>query len=514
MQRSGGNNGNIYDLRKDLQRPQAPSQKKETSGSTDSRYGFNGEPLSFAPDRTSNGAVRRTRTDNSIEFPTQPRRTAQSSAPRTRSQGQNRSAPRSRTASAGRNSSGTARRPQQRRPQSQQTGQTADRAARQRYKNQRLRPAQQQQVRDPVRREKRKKRRLTRAALKRRRMMRRLMAFVTLLAVIAAGVYLTMTMLFKIGTIEVQTEDGTVVQEAAGYSSGQILQALGVQLEENIFSFDPAEKETALERQFPLLESIRVVRDYPNTVVVKVAEAVPAYAMQTESGWLTLSDKFKILACDAAQPDGLKTLYGGEVSTTTPGEMLSFAAEQSAESAASAASDAADSAASTLEATDKKMEALATLQAKLEEYGMLDDVTRMEFADTDQIAFLYQDRVSVLLGTLNDLDYKLDRARYVLTNADGKGCAPTDTGRLDFSHISAGSTRKIYFAQGEPTLPSGYVVPEPTEPAVDDTADDTAADTADDAAAAQPADGTEAAADETPLTDPARMTANEDENPM
>ena len=86
MQRSGGNNGNIYDLRKDLQRPQAPSQKKETSGSTDSRYGFNGEPLSFAPDRTSNGAVRRTRTDNSIEFPTQPHRTAQSSAPRTRSQ--------------------------------------------------------------------------------------------------------------------------------------------------------------------------------------------------------------------------------------------------------------------------------------------------------------------------------------------------------------------------------------------------------------------------------------------
>ena len=74
----------------------------------------------------------------------------------------------------------------------------------------------------------------------------------------------------------------------------------------------------------------------------------------------------------------------------------------------------------------------------------MDDVTRMEFADTDQMAFLYQDRVSVLLGTRNDLDYKLDRARYVLTNADGKGCAPTDTGRLDFSHVSAGSTRKIY----------------------------------------------------------------------
>ena len=510
MQRSGGNNGNIYDLRKDLQRPQAPSQKKETSGSTDSRYGFNGEPLSFAPDRTSNGAVRRTRTDNSIEFPTQPRRTAQSSAPRTRSQGQNRSAPRSRTASAGRNSSGTARRPQQRRPQSQQTGQTADRAARQRYKNQRLRPAQQQQIRDPVRREKRKKRRLTRAALKRRRMMRRLMAFVTLLAVIAAGVYLTMTMLFKIGTIQVQTADGTVVQEVGGYSSSQILQALGVQTEENILSFDPAAKEAELEKQFPLLESIRVVRDYPNTVVVQVTEAVPTYAMQTKSGWLTLSDQFKILACESAQPEELKTLYGGEPVSVTPGDQLTFAAQ-----ADPAASDASGSAAASAAVqTDDRLDALNELQAKLEEYGMLDDVTRMEFADTDQMAFLYQDRVSVLLGTRNDLDYKLDRARYVLTNADGKGCAPTDTGRLDFSHVSAGSTRKIYFAQGEPTLPSGYVVPEPEEPAQTEepSADDTTADGAEDAAA-QPA-GDTAAAEETPLTDPARMTANETQDPM
>ena len=507
--RNNRNNGNIYDLRKDLQHTPPPSQQKGSSGSADGRYGFNGEPLSFAPDRTANGTVRRTRTDNSIEFPSQPRRTEQSGTRRTSGQNRNRTAQRSRTAQPEQRASGTARKPQQRRSQGQKPRKTAAQAAQQRYKNQRLRPAQQQ-PRDPVQREKRKKRRLTRAALKRRRMLRRLMAFVTLLAVIAAGVYLTMTMLFKIGTIQVQMEDGTVVQEAGGYSSGEIIQALGVAPEENIFSFDPGEKEAALERQFPLLESIRVVRDYPNTVVVQVTEAVPAYAMQTQSGWLTLSDQFKILACGSAQPEGLKTLYGGEAKTTAPGEQLSFAAEDAADS--TAASDSA--AASSPEEADKKMETLTALQAKLEEYELLDDVTRMEFADTDQVAFLYQDRVSVLLGTLNDLDYKLDRARYVLTNADGKGCAPTDTGRLDFSHVSAGSTRKIYFAQGEPTLPSGYVVPEPEEPAQTEepSADDTTADGAEDAAA-QPA-GDTAAAEETPLTDPARMTANETQDPM
>ena len=76
--RNNRNNGNIYDLRKDLQHTPPPSQQKGSSGSADGRYGFNGEPLSFAPDRTANGTVRRTRTDNSIEFPSQPRRTEQS----------------------------------------------------------------------------------------------------------------------------------------------------------------------------------------------------------------------------------------------------------------------------------------------------------------------------------------------------------------------------------------------------------------------------------------------------
>ena len=508
MQQNRGNNGNIYDLRRDLPRSPSSSQGGGASGSSDGNYGFNGEPLSFAPDRTANGTVRRTRTDNSIEFPTQPRTVRQTEETRrTRSQSTARSAQRPRTAQPNRaSSSGTAQRPKTTKKRRSQSG--GKTAARQQAQNQRLRPVQQN--RDPVRREKRKKRKMTQKAIRRRRMIRKLMALVTLLAVIAAGIYLTVTMLFKIGTIEVQTADGAVVQEIAGYTSDEILQTLGVQLEENIFSFDPAAKEAELELQYPLLESIKVVRDYPNTVVVQVTEAVPAYAMQTRSGWLTLSDKFKILSCDAAQPEGLKTLYGGEVSTTTPGEMLSFAAEQPAESAASGDSETADSAASTLEVTDKKMEALATLQAKLEEYGMLDDVTRIEFADTDQMAFLYQDRISVLLGTLNDLDYKLDRARYVLTDADGKGVSPTDTGGLDFSHVSAASTtRKFYLAQGAPTLPSGYVVPEKVEPETPAETADSEQTTADDAAG-----DTAPAEDELPLTDPARMTATDEENPM
>ena len=353
---------------------------------------------------------------------------------------------------------------------------------------------------------------MTRATLRRRRILRRLTAFAMLLCVIGAGIYLTMTMLFRISSIQVQTPDGKQVTEIAGYSADSILQRMGVQLEENIFSFEPGEKAAVLEQNFPLLGSIKVIRDYPNTVVVQVTEAVPAYAVQNGSKWLVISDKWKILSEESAQPEGLCTLYGGKLQDTAPGQ--AFCLVEDADAASVSGSEAAGSE-STADTGDARMEALSTLVSKLEEYGLSQDVTRLEVADTEQIAFLYQDRISVLLGTLNDLDYKLDRARYVLTNADGKGCGPTDTGRLDFSHTSASSTRKIYFAQGEPTLPSGYVVPPKVEepaPAED------AADSTDSTDSTDAADTTEPAADadaeQLPLTHPDRMTANEEENPM
>ena len=479
-----GDNGRPYDQNRDSLRSSGSSQRTTppNDGASDtSRYGFNGEPLSRPPARTANGTVRRTRTDNSIEFPTQPRpvRDTGSAARRPAQR------PANRNGRPAQNSRSAAR---------QQQGQGYN-------KNQKLRPAPQ---RDAQRREGRKKRRLTRAAIRRRRRLRRLATFGLLLCVIGIGMYLTVTMLFRISAIQVQTADGTQVTEIAGYSADSILQTLGVQVEENIFSFDPGAKAAELERQYPLLESIRVVRDYPNTVVVQVTEATPTYAVQAGSSWLTLSDKFKILSADPAQPDGLCTLYGGEATTAAPGEQLSFAAPE-------ADSTAGTSAASDSSASDAKMSALATLQAKLDEYGMRSDVTRIEFADTEQIAFLYQDRISVLLGTLNDLDYKLDRARYMLNNEDGKGCAATDTGRLDFSHVSAGSTRKIYFAQGDPVLPSGYAVPEKVEP---ETPEETADSSLTDEEAPQAAPAADTAQEEPALTDPARMTANEDENPM
>lgn len=500
-----------YDLNRDVARTSAPSQDPTPRSTGSSRYGYNGEPLSRPPSRSANGSVRASRADNSIQFPTQSqtRRPAQGSnttqypsggRPKNAKSGgkQRRPANNARSGQNSRKNQNAQNHPNRQHPAASQ--------------NQRPRPAQSAPQQSPARREMRKKRKVTRATLRRRRILRRLTAFAMLLCVIGAGIYLTMTMLFRINSIQVQTPDGKQVTEIAGYSADSILQRMGVQLEENIFSFEPGEKAAVLEQNFPLLGSIKVIRDYPNTVVVQVTEAVPAYAVQNGSKWLVISDKWKILSEESTQPEGLCTLYGGKLQDTTPGQGFWFVDDADAASASGSEAAESESAVST---ENDRMEALRTLVSKLEEYGLSQDMTRLEVADTEQLAFLYQDRISVLLGTLNDLDYKLDRARYVLTNADGKGCGPTDTGRLDFSHTSASSTRKIYFAQGEPTLPSGYVVPpKAEEPApAEDTADSTES-----TEGATPTDTTEPAAEtdteQLPLTHPDRMTANVEENPM
>ena len=501
-----------YDLNRDVARTSAPSQDHTPRSTGSSRYGYNGEPLSRPPSRSANGSVRASRADNSIQFPTQTQ-----SQTRRPAQGSNTTQYPSGSRPKNAKSGGKQRRPANnaRSGQSSRKNQNAQNHSNRQHpagSGQRLRPAQSAPQQSPARREQRKKRKVTRATLRRRRMLRRLTAFAMLLCVIGAGIYLTMTMLFRINSIQVQTPDGKQVTEIAGYSADSILQRMGVQLEENIFSFEPGEKAAVLEQNFPLLGSIKVIRDYPNTVVVQVTEAVPAYAVQNGSKWLVISDKWKILSEESTQPEGLCTLYGGKLQDTTPGQGFWFVDDADAASASGSEAAESESAVSTETA---RMEALRTLVSKLEEYGLSQDMTRLEVADTEQLAFLYQDRISVLLGTLNDLDYKLDRARYVLTNADGKGCGPTDTGRLDFSHTSASSTRKIYFAQGEPTLPSGYVVPpKAEEPApAEDTADSTES-----TEGATPTDTAEPAAEtdteQLPLTHPDRMTANVEENPM
>ena len=173
----------------------------------------------------------------------------------------------------------------------------------------------------------------------------------------------------------------------------------------------------------------------PGTVVVKVQPATERFAIQTAAGWLVLSDGLKVLRSDSAQPEGLIQLQVNldPRLSQTPGSYLSLLDSADAVIAATAETATAETATDEDAAASRADTALDQLVQQLEDTGLLDSVTLISLQDMEEINFLYQGRVSVVLGTANNLPYKLQIASRIVLDTDGTGLGlhrPGHAGRI------------------------------------------------------------------------------------
>ncbi|MBQ7859857.1 MAG: FtsQ-type POTRA domain-containing protein [Faecalibacterium sp.] len=249
-------------------------------------------------------------------------------------------------------------------------------------------------------------------------------------------------------TETVPTPTPAVPLDTGPYSTQQIAAALGVQPGDNLFSFNIEQREQQMDLALPLLEQIELRRRYPNTVEICVTPAAGTYSLQTDTGWLVLSRSLKVMELAAEQPAGLTMLYADAVAST-PGTTLVLKDE-----VASLITDPALSQPVQSSPVVNVRESLQTLLTGLETYGMLDQVSAVDIANPEETAFLFDNRICVHLGTLNELDYKLQLAAYIVLNKNGDGCSATDIGDLDCSYIRSDGTIQPVFRQGTPMLPS------------------------------------------------------------
>ena len=104
-------------------------------------------------------------------------------------------------------------------------------------------------------------------------------------------------------------------------------------------------------------------------------------------------------------------------------------------------------------------EVLMQLLDCLETDGLSDGVTALDITDLSKISFTYQDRIQVLVGNSNRMDYKVRLAGVAILNPD-KGLAASDKGTLDVSYQQTDGEIKGYFAPDEP---EPTPTPEPAE---------------------------------------------------
>lgn len=267
-----------------------------------------------------------------------------------------------------------------------------------------------------------RRRQMTRGEMRRRRRRRRWLAFFFVVFLMAVGFILSVTVLFKVKHIVVENLDKTTPANTGIYTEDAILGALAVPLEENLFGFSAAEKQAEMELQLPYLETIKV-RRLPDTVVVQVAPATESWCAKTDSGWAILSDGLKVLKVQTDQPADLPVITGLGVNAPTAGRFLSLT-------------------------TEAQSEQIADLMEQLYAQDLAGSCTRIDMGLGTDAYFVYDGRIKVLLGTFNNLDYKLSVAALLLKNESGEYLSSTDRGTLDVSSQLDDSVHRFTFAPG------------------------------------------------------------------
>jgi len=129
-----------------------------------------------------------------------------------------------------------------------------------------------------------------------RRRLRRLTWFLVALALLVVAYGVTRTPLLAVHQIDISGNHNT--------STAAIRQAAGIKAGAPMVDLSASAAASRIER-LPWVASATVSRDWPRTVKVAVTERQPAARIAAGSSWLVVDLEGRVLAVDAAAPDGL-----------------------------------------------------------------------------------------------------------------------------------------------------------------------------------------------------------------
>lgn len=257
------------------------------------------------------------------------------------------------------------------------------------------------------------------------------------------------------------TRQGATVVQAdyqlpdVSYTVAQVVETMGVSLGDHLLEMDLEAMAQTLEQQLPWLENVRVRYRLPNTLVVQADPAHPRYALASEDQWATVSSRLKVLQLDSQQPQGLVSLDAGKAAVQVGQQLVLQTDPEPVDEAAilgqedlsneekAAALEKARQEAQTAaqEASNQRMESLRLLLQTLDKWNLSADVTSVTVADDMEMQFGYQGRIQVLVGTSNQLDYKIQFSAEILAHQ----LSASDRGTLDSSNIlSSGELQPVF----------------------------------------------------------------------
>ena len=220
----------------------------------------------------------------------------------------------------------------------------------------------------------------------RRRSRRKWMLRIFIAAVAAAGLFLSVRVLLKVDTISIAGE--------TPYTEEQILKTIPFDRGDSMLEVNANETAAQLTKTLPYIAQVQVVKKLPDVVELQLTAAQDTYYVTSLSGWAVLSEDFKVLRLTMDEPSDLIAISGAEADNPVPGEAMTLTEED-------------------------KQEALEQLVAAVR----TTDFPQISGIDLESVyeMKIHCGNVGVLVGTVNELEEKLDWARYLLVDMQVQG---------------------------------------------------------------------------------------------
>ena len=244
-------------------------------------------------------------------------------------------------------------------------------------------------------------------------------------AALAAALTVGATVFFQVETI--------AVVGSSRYTPEEVIRTTGIQLEENLFRVDDRKVSQALVDTYPYIESVQLRRNLPSKLTLKITEAEPLGTFLQEDGsYVVVSGKGRVLELGSGTPpDGILVVNGVSI-------------------------EGAQLCQDIPEGNNESLGMLRYLVEAINTTGF-ERITRIDLSDRLNMYIVYEDRVKIELGSENQLEDKLDFAKYALDN----------NVREDFEGImDATMAKKISILPAEihdPDYHDEAVEPEPEE---------------------------------------------------
>lgn len=292
------------------------------------------------------------------------------------------------------------------------------------------------------------------------------------LVVVITFLILATTVFFKINTV--------IITGSSVYTYDEIIAASGIQGGDNLVRTNMDKCARQIEQQLTYVETAELTRSFPSTVEIKITPCKETASAEYEEGFCLLSASGKILDMSSEPYPDTVVIYGARLPEKTEEiwEEETSASSSAAQTETNSGTDTSD---------DKKEESksaplpgiggkfVCADENRTEVFYRLIDISQNYFngkaesfdmSDHYNISCIYDGRITIELGSVSELDYKLRLASDIISTKIG----PTTEGTLKMLSNGASFIDKAGLEQNEITYQNNIAAKE-TENSTEENTD-------------------------------------------